>query len=60
MTEDRDLTIAWEYRLTDLLEEDGEEDVETFERAGLLTYDRGIVIYKDGQEIHITIQAYSK
>ena len=37
-----------------------EVEVENFEQAGLLTRDHGIVVYMDGKEIHITIQAFSK
>lgn len=72
MTNNDELGREWESILSDLIynnslsetEEDAviddEVEVETFERAGLLTRDNGIVVYMDGKEIQITIQAYSK
>ena len=70
---DDELAKEWEDILTDLIynnslseaeEEDAviedEVEIENFERAGLLTRDKGIVIYMDGKEIQLTIQAFSR
>lgn len=51
-----------EQYLLDLLSnvsEDEDFETETFEDRGLLTLDRGIILYMpDGSEIHLTIQAF--
>ena len=70
LQENTELARDWEDKLRDLIEEsyydEDEEEyydnvtTETFEQAGLLTRDNGIVIYVDGSEIRLTIQAYSR
>ena len=73
MTNNDELAKEWAELIGDLIsinslneaeEEDAmiseEVEVESFERAGLLTRDEGIVVYMDGKEIQITVQAYSK
>ena len=51
-----------EQYLLDLLSnvsEDEDFETETFEDRGLLTLDRGIILYMpDGTEIHLTIQVF--
>ena len=67
------LTNEWENKLRELIDDsyyDYDEDeytdeyddvqIETFEEAGILTRDRGLVVYLDGKKIHITIQAYER
>lgn len=47
-----------EQYLLDLLS-DEDFETETFEDRGLLTLDRGIILYMpDGTEIHLTIQVF--
>lgn len=40
---------------------EGIDDVDNYERKGILTKDRGIIVkLEDGSEINITIQAYKE
>lgn len=73
MTNNENLAREFEYLLKDVMElnspiEADEDDeimfdglsyIRTFEEAGILTNDKGLVVkLEDGAEIHITIQAY--
>ena len=40
--------------------EDEDFDIESYESAGVMTMDKGLVLYlPDGIEVHLTIQAYN-
>ena len=75
LVNDENLAREWEEMLMDAIklnseiegdEDDdlifeGIDDVDNYERKGILTKDRGIIVkLEDGSEINITIQAYKE
>ena len=70
---DEDVAIEWEKLLIEMisnnsdLEADDEEcmvndveEIQSFEDASICTTDRGLIVYLEDKEIHITIQAYTR
>lgn len=75
LVNDENLAREWEEMLMDAIklnseiegdEDDdlifeGIDDVDNYERKGILTKDKGIIVkLEDGSEINITIQAYKE
>lgn len=73
MQQSKELAKEWESKLMEIIDDsyydfdfdeytDEYADVviETFEEAGVLTTDKGVVVSLDGKKIYITIQAYER
>lgn len=55
MTDEIDIQ-EWLYSFLEEQEESEVKRVETFEQAGVLTYDKGLVFERDGSVFYLTIQ----
>ena len=63
MVVSENMAKEWENILTTMITNNSNLDVEevrTYEEAGVLTNDKGIVIYTEDGEVEITIQAFKR